>query len=249
MNPDQNPYAPPRDFGMLPGAGPVPGIAPQGFDTREVFEAAWAVFKKQWPILIATMLLSGVPGGALSLIPSGALLLKAVEPNSLEYWILYAGTTLASMIVGYFFQVGYIRVLLDAARGKAPDFMAILSGFDRFFPLLATNVLLMLAICSGMVLLIVPGVIASLGLSLAAYYCVDERLGPIASLRASWNATRGHKVQVLVFMLAAMLVSLVGFLACCVGVLPAYVITYLAWGMVYIRLSGNAAAPFSTRGA
>jgi hypothetical protein len=244
MNQDPNPYAPPKDFGILPGAAPQAGVAPQGFQTGEVLRAAWEVFKKQWPVLMAALVLAAVPGGMMSAIPSFALLLRLVEPNSLEYFVVYAGSTVVSMVVGAFFQVGYVRIVLDAARGKTPDFMAILSGFDRFFPVLATNLLLYLALFFGFLLLLVPGVILTLGFSLCSFYCVDARLGPIAALGESWRAMRGHKSAMLVYFLAAILVYLVGLLACCVGALPASVVLYVGWAIIYIRVSGNAEAPF-----
>jgi hypothetical protein len=100
----------------------------------------------------------------------------------------------------------------------------------------------------GSLLLIVPGVILFLGFGLSTFYCVDARLGPIASLVESWRAMRGHKLELLVFLCAGFLVYLVGLMACCVGVLPASGLLYVAWAIIYIRLSGYEQAPFATQG-
>jgi|RhiMethySRZTD1v2_1073278.scaffolds.fasta_scaffold04038_2 hypothetical protein len=249
MSPEPNPYAPPRDFGMLPGAAQSPGAPPQGFRTREVLEEAWPAFKKHWPVLLASLMVASIPSSVLSFIPAFALLARLVEPNSVEYFTVYGISTLLSMIVSYFFLVGYIRIILDAARGKAPDFMTIFSGFDRYFSFLGTNLVLGLAVFIGTLLLIVPGVILLLGFGLANFYCVDARLGPIAALGASWRAMRGYKLEMFLFLLAGILIYCLGMLACCVGSLPAAVFVYVGWGIVYVRLSGHVQAPFSSRGA
>jgi uncharacterized membrane protein len=144
--------------------------------------------------------------------------------------------------------VGFLRISLAAARGKAPEFMTIFSGFDRFLPLLVTNLIYYFGMMLGVLLLIVPGVILFLGFSLAQFYCVDARLGPFAALGESWRAMRGHKGQMFVFICAGVAVYLLGFLACCVGSLPAGALLYVAWAIIYTRLSGYERAPYEFEG-
>jgi hypothetical protein len=244
----QNPYAPPGDFGMLPGALGPPG-SPRGFDTREVLEAAWQVTKVHWPLLVAAVVVMGVPGGLASSVPTFAVLFRVVEENSAEYWGIYAASTFASQIVGTFFQAGFLRISLAVARGKPPDFMTLFSGFDRFLPLLVANLVYYFSLTLGTLLFIVPGVILFLGFSLTPFYCVDARLGPFAALGESWRAMRGHKAQMLLFICAAFGVYLLGLLACCVGSLFSGALLYVAWSIIYIRLSGYERAPYEPEGA
>lgn len=244
----QNPYAPPKDFGMLPGALVPPG-SPRGFGTREVLEAAWEITKKHWPVLVAAFAVWTVPASLVSAFPVAMVALQLVEPNSAEYWGLYLLTTVAAQIVGFFFQVGYIRIVVAAARGQTPQFMDIFSGFDRFFAIIAIALVTILPETLGLVLLIVPGVIIFLGFSLATFYCVDQRLGPIASLRESWRAMRGHKLATFVFLCVAFLIYMASFVVCCVGSFASFGLLYVAWAIIYIRLSGYEQAPFQTQGA
>ena len=244
----QNPYAPPGDFGLLPGALPAPGGAPRGFATREVLEAAWAVTKIHWPVLVAAYAVWTVPASLVSLIPLLAVALQLVEPNSIEYFGLYLSTTFAAQIIGSFFQVGYIRIALAAARGQAPQFIDIFGGFDRFLSLIAIFLITFVPETLGAVLFVVPGVILFLGLSLSTFYCVDARLGPIASLRESWRATRGNKFAIFVFLCAAFVVYMLSMLACCVGPFLSFGLLYVAWAIIYMRLSGYEKSPFETQG-
>jgi uncharacterized membrane protein len=244
----QNPYAPPRDFGMLQGSLGPPG-SPRGFETREVLEAAWQIVKVHWPLLVAAVVVWSVPGGLAGSVPTLAVLFKVVEEGSAEYWGIYAGSTLASQTIGTFFQVGFLRISLAAARGQTPEFMTIFSGFDRFLPLLIANLLYYFSMTFGMLLFIVPGVILFLGFSLAPFYCIDARLGPFAALGESWRAMRGHKGQMFIFLCASFAIYLLGMLACCVGALPAGALLYVAWAIIYVRLSGYERAPYGSEGA
>jgi hypothetical protein len=244
----QNPYAPPREFGLLPGAMPAPAGAPRGFTTREVIEQAWQITKIHWPVLVAAFVVWTMPASLVSVIPVGALVFELVAPNSLEYWGLYLSTTFASQIIGMFFQAGYIRIALTAARGQAPQFMDIFGGFDRFLSLIAILFITLIPETLGFMLLVVPGMILFLGFSLSSFYCVDANLGPIASLRESWRATRGHRFPIFVFLCAAISIYMLGMLACCVGTFLAIGLIYVAWAIVYIRLSGHEQAAL-TRGA
>jgi len=227
---------------MLPGAL-GPSGSPRGFDTREVLEAAWQITKVHWPLLVAAVVVVGLPGGLASSVPTFAVLFRLVEENSTEYWGIYATSTLASQILGTFFQVGLLRISLAVSRGKPPDFVTIFSGFDRFLPLLVANLVYYFSLMLGTFLFIVPGVIFLVGFSLAPFYCVDARLGPLAALGESWRALRGHKAQMFLFICAACGVYLLGFLACCVGALFAGALLYVAWSLIYIRLSGHERAP------
>ncbi|GAA0703425.1 hypothetical protein GCM10009104_36180 [Marinobacterium maritimum] len=55
--------------------------------------------------------------------------------------------------------------------------------------LLVTYILSVLAISFGLVLLIVPGIYIGIRLAFAEFYCVMEGMGPVESLKASWEKT------------------------------------------------------------
>ena len=95
----------------------------------------------------------------------------------------------------------------------------------------------------GFVLLIVPGVILSLGLLLAPYYVVDAQMGPIAAMKASWGATRGQKGDVFVLVLAGVGLALLGLVMCFFGILATFPIYSVAVAAAYTRMSGLGVAP------
>jgi uncharacterized membrane protein len=152
-----------------------------------------------------------------------------------------------AIIIGTFFQVGQLRIFLTAARGGRPELGTLVSGSDRFLPLLGTTLLLSLIVLFGYVLLIIPGIILALGLGFAQFYCVDAGMGPVESLKHSWEATKGHKGKIFLFGLAAFGISLLGLLACCVGFYVATPLVWLAFAIIYVRLSGYVEPPSQLR--
>lgn len=111
-----------------------------------------------------------------------------------------------------------------------------------FVPLLLTGLLQGLAIAGGFLLLIIPGVIIYLGLSLVTHVVVDKNLGYVDAIKASWRITDGHKLDLFIFFFLCGLLNLGGFLMCCVGMIGTNAITTGALAIVYDRLAeaGNA---------
>ena len=73
----------------------------------------------------------------------------------------------------------------------------------------------------------------------ATYYVVDQKLGPVESIRASWRTTRGvvWKLVGLIFVLA--FINMIGVLAFVVGVLVTIPISLVASAYVYRSLVGD----------
>jgi uncharacterized membrane protein len=91
----------------------------------------------------------------------------------------------------------------------------------------------------GFALLLVPGVILSLGLMLTPYYVVDRGMGPVEAMKASWATTMGEKGKLFVLALYWFGVSLLGLLACCIGSLPAMAVISISQAIVFCRLTGT----------
>ncbi|MEO7097547.1 MAG: hypothetical protein ABI175_30075 [Polyangiales bacterium] len=240
MSESYNPYAAPSGG---PATPPGPGElgAPQPWAVGEVITTAWDLFKRQAaPLVVAAMIasaMSALPGQ----IPAILAALHVVEPNSVEYWSIFGVTTFIGQIIGAWINCGMVKIYLDAARGREPHVPDLFSGGARFLPMLGANLLIFLVVFFGMILLIVPGIIAALGLSLTQYYVIDREMGPMEALRASWDAMKGNKGRMFGFMWAAFGIMLLGALACCMGTLAAAPTVGVAMAIIYLRVSGSGA--------
>jgi uncharacterized membrane protein len=67
-------------------------------------------------------------------------------------------------------------------------------------------------------------------------------MGPLEAMRASWAATTGHKGNLFLMGLAFLGITLGGLLACCIGIIPAVPLCYIATAVIFTRLSGRGVA-------
>jgi hypothetical protein len=236
---EYNPYAAPRAPDPSFASAPQGTGEPQPWEPGEVLGVGWEAVKRHWPILVFAPLLAGIIASIPNQIPTIVVATGAVDVGSTEYFIVMGVSTLISLVVTFFFQVGQTRIFLSAARGLTPEFSDLFKGASRFLPMLGTMFLVMLGVWAGMLLLIVPGVLLGLGWCLAQYYVVDQELGPIDALKASWAATEGQKGQIFIFWLLSALVMVAGLAACCVGMYVALPVVMVAFATIYLRRSGR----------
>ena len=236
-----NPYAAPQAPPPPAPAGATMG-SPQPWEIGEVFAQAWNILKVHWVVLAFAPFLAGIVVAAPS---AGAFVLELGAdmkgPPSLANGI---GANVASFVVQVilqaFFDVGLTRIQLTAARGSVPTFNDLFAGGPLFFPMLGLTVLHGLAVTLGCLCLIVPGLIIHYGLWLASYFLVDTNAGVVDSMRASWKATEGQRLQLFVLSMVAATLNLAGTMMCCVGALVTAPLTAVAAAIVYLRITGQA---------
>ncbi|MEO8874571.1 MAG: hypothetical protein ABI461_03205, partial [Polyangiaceae bacterium] len=237
-----NPYAAPQ-AGPPPMMGVPQGGPPQGgaqpWDIGEILSLAFEGFKRSWGVIIGAILvdaiLSAIPGQISNvLVQSGV-----VDAGSAPAIILQLVLTIVGVVIGAFFATGMIKIGTTIARGGQPNFGDLFSGGNRMFAILATQILMGLAILLGLLLLIVPGIIVSLGLVFSTYFVADAGMGPIDAMKASWAAMNGSKGKFFLFGIVSLFVVLLGMIACCIGVFAAAGVLAIAQAMIYVRISGR----------
>jgi hypothetical protein len=121
--------------------------------------------------------------------------------------------------VSTYFTVALAYAYLASARHKKIDLQAAFAVVPPlFWKMLFLNLLVMAAVIAGLILLIVPGIIIALRLTLAPYYLVDQGLGIMESFKASWHATKGHMGKLwgilgVVILMVLPVVTIIGILA------------------------------------
>jgi uncharacterized membrane protein len=226
-----------------PYSPPVAGGGPGTWDIGGVLSASFEMFKQNWVVLVFAplvgMLIAVVPSYAIIFL--GAILGQAANSSVLGLLMSLLGMVVMLALFP-FFMVGILRIFVKSARGETPQFGEIFGGASRFLPLLGATLLLGIMVELGFALLIVPGVFLACGLWMTPFLVVDQNMGPIDAMKASWAATDGQKMQMFLFGLVAFLIVLAGELACGVGLFVAYPLVYGAAAIIYTRLAPRVTA-------
>ncbi|MFC4449931.1 hypothetical protein [Halorussus aquaticus] len=139
--------------------------------------------------------------------PDGVSRTAVGEPPQIADWAwpVYFALCLAVALV---WGVAYASA--DAAVEERPASLtdSITDTATRLPALIVTAVLMWLLTAVGLLLLVLPGVYLFHRLVLAYPACVIDRKGPLASLRASWRASRGNVGKL--FAVAFSYLALVG---------------------------------------
>jgi hypothetical protein len=175
-------------------------------------------------------------------------------------WI--AGIT----IIGYFIvtpvlMYGWTKFLLNMLERDRAEFNDLFAGFSNFgaalVPMLATFMLMVVpvipmmvgAVAESEVLIGLGGVIMAAfylvvipRIGFAFFFIVERGMGAGEAVRASWEATKGQWLTVFGLCLLAGVVTMAGYIALIIGVIPATQIAYLMFASAYRQLSGPAPA-------
>jgi hypothetical protein len=244
-----NPYAPPGmdDGGFVPPGGPPTSGGPLPWELGEVYTAGWETLKRQPILAVGLFILYLVP----NLASAGSGILDAtgiLESGSMLSLMIGLSASLIALIINQFLQVGLVRMFVAAAKGQEASLGLLFSGADRFLPMVGYSIVSGFAVVFGLVLLIVPGVILAIGLSLGQYYLIDQRQGVFESMKLSWEVTRGNRMDLFIFFLVGGALALLGLCACFVGTFVTTSIVMAAMAVIYLRRSGQAASQWPAYG-
>lgn len=110
--------------------------------------------------------------------------------------------------------------------------------FTRFAYFFLTFLLSNIIILLGS-LLIIPGIIFFVWFSFAKYIAVEKQMRPMAALRASKDLTKGHRFQILEFVLLFAIINILGMFCLLIGVFFTVPLTLLAFAIFYKKLSAH----------
>jgi len=158
------------------------------------------------------------------------------------------GMGIGNVALGGALTFGFNRAMIQIYRGQSPAIDTYFDGFRVYLPTLITFLLTAAIVVAGFVLLVIPGVIAAIGLSQVFYVLQDQpEFGAEAAVRESWRLTwtNGKMWKVFGMMLLSGLVGLGGLLAFGVGLLFAIPLISVMTAGLYeeLRLSESQIGP------
>ncbi len=198
------------------------------FSKREALSIGWQTFKGRWKLLIGVTLFSAVTN-----FSPGVFQTVGQDTNS--------SVAIVFLIVMWIFQIllslGVLRIAITLIDKKNATFGDLFSQHRHILHYLFGSILYGLIVAVGLVLFIVPGIIFAVRMQLWPYAMVDKHIGPVASLKASWRMTKGHVINLFLFNVLVVLVTILGAILLGLGLLVATPVTMLATAWVYRKLA------------
>lgn len=207
------------------------GMSDKTFSVGDAVSFGWYAMKNNLGFFIPAVLIlwaaGAIPGGLQSLNYYMSTVAAAV-------WAGIFG--LVSFVVGIFVNMAQIRIGLRFADGDVADFPDLLADYRKFLDVLVGSILYGLLVFAGLILLIIPGIYWAVRYQFFGYLILDQEYGPVDAIKRSGELTRGVWWNLFAFWLTMLGIWILGFLACCVGVLFAMPVIIVAIAYVYRTL-------------
>lgn len=163
-------------------------------------------------------------------------------------------------IVSIITQAGFVKIALNFCYGQKSKVADLFSQRHLFFKYLFAIILFSLPyvlydyLISSLLqapfirelLLFIPAIIWLIRLQFYPYFIVDKGLGPIESLRKSWQITKGATWSLIIFYLVLLVINFLGFLALIIGIFWTFPASLVAHAFVYKKLVSQSETPSSS---
>lgn len=205
---------------------------PKGLPLSEAVHFGWSTLQRSTIFIVGVTLVAWfVPG-----------IIEWAGKNMLDNRLQHVGMSLISSLVSATFALGLAKIYLRFCDGEMPIFENLFDGLARLHIYIAANIVVGIAVCMGLVLLVVPGIIFLLRLWFVGFVVVDEQVGPLEAIQRSWDITRGHTLDLFLLFILLVGLNILGIIAILVGLLITLPMSGLALAFVYRHLKPKAAA-------
>jgi len=171
----------------------------------ELLDRTFSIYRSRFLLLVA---IAGIPyaifGAAVGVLAALAWAVSArtgvgTSPSMAAAVLLVMVPLVIVFIVGAILSaVGTTAAVWDLQLGRQPTIRtSYLTAWRRIGAVIVAGILVGLACAAGLILLIIPGIIVWLGLSLTSPIIVAEDPGGVASLSRSWELTSGYRWKIL----------------------------------------------------
>lgn len=206
------------------------------FSKKEAIKFGWEAMKNNFVFFLLFLIVAWVISGGISWVGN-----PRIGPDHLFFPFFFG---ILGWVVSIFINMAVIKIGLrmSAAAGATFDVSDTWSAYPFFLNYLVGSILYGLIVLGGLILLIVPGIIWAIKYSFYGYLIIDRAMGPVEALKRSGEITKGHKGNLFLLGLLFFGITLLGAIACGVGLFAAVPTIWVAHAYVYRRLEYGAAA-------
>jgi uncharacterized membrane protein len=211
----------------------------KSFSIKSTLKWAWETFAKRPFFFVGVGIISLVIQLALGSFETALTgPVDPVRPLELMFTPMGLLASIVSFVVTILFTMGLWNLTLKAqADVMSPKFKDL--WYPKYFwSFLGTNILTGIIIFVGLILVIVPGIIAMLALGFATLIVLTKHMKPIEALKESYRITKGKWLQLLLFYIVLVVINFIGAIPMGLGLLITIPISLLAMAHVYKALDG-----------
>ena len=172
----------------------------------ELFSTSWKIFLKNIWLLI------GFYAGYLII----SFIFNLISSATAVTIIIPLLINLIMLAVGIIFNMGFAQTCLNAVDEKELSFDSFTQHIQKLWFAFVGSIFMGVIVGIGMILLIIPGLWLATRLQFYIYFIIEENRGPIKAIQQSWEMTKGQDSFLLLWLLAAIVIVIVGFI--CLGI-------------------------------
>ncbi|WP_433490422.1 hypothetical protein [Nocardia grenadensis] len=167
------------------------------------------------------------------------LVVRTVEPRSALALFLIFAAVMAGL---WLLQAAMVRGALYETDGYRP-------GFGSYFYLgsmanaFLTALLAFLATTLASALCLLPGIAVGIGCMFSLHFAIEQGQSPVEAIKSSFLLVLRDPVRVLLLVLTVIVVTVLGLLACGLGLLVAGPVATIAVTYAYRTLTGGPVSP------
>lgn len=199
---------------------------------KEAFAFGWATFKSRpWFFVRVGLIIVGFS----ILIGVAEDIVRVALGEGVADFVSSIDSIISTALLSAGSTVLYLNAHASVQSATLKDLWAP-KLFLRFLGLtILGGILTML----GFVCLIIPGIFLMIAFSFSDFAVIEKDMGPIEALKESWRVTKGHRLHLLLFGLAALAINILGLLLLFVGLIVTVAVTQLAFVHLYRSIENN----------
>jgi hypothetical protein len=181
------------------------GVALRPLSVGEIIDASFQVYRRHFSALATIVLVcSGLP-----------MLIQIYMRNAGGVnWGLTVGYLLLALVLGLIATGATVFVVSESYLGRGITAREALARATPFvWPLILASLAMGIVVFIGLILFVLPGLIAVCGLAVTIPALVVESLGPTAAMGRSWALTQGHRLRMLGLFVVIFILLVVPYLA------------------------------------
>lgn len=241
-NPPPNYTEYPRPGSNYPRGNFAKPVDPPGYYLEYIGNAFNMIWAKKDVFILGTLVIGLLYYGfsflesiAVSMIVYGTPLAQPTEIDSKYFVYLGLSMILTGLGIGIYYGCvnGFAAAAIEYMDTGNTSFNTLFSGFKNFAQLMLVGFIIYFATLIGYCLLIIPGVYLTGIFAMAPLICSFENRTAVDSIKESMRRTKEFAWGLFAVVLVSVIVSALGFLGCCIGIVFTAAVMPIVLGMHY----------------